>query len=190
MTNQYDLIIIQKVLAGDVQAYATLVNHYKDMALSLAYNILLNREEAEEAAQDAFVKAYTSLRSFKGNARFSTWVYRIIVNTALNKKKTRKYFSVELHESLDEELPLELNNVVITNTNAEHKKYIQLAMRSLNDNERICIALYYLNELSVEEINELTGISTSNIKVLLHRARKNLYKALHHYLKDEITNLI
>jgi RNA polymerase sigma-70 factor (ECF subfamily) len=190
VANQDDLIIIQKILAGDGQAYATLVNNYKDMAVSLAYNILLNREDAEETAQDAFIKVYSSLRAFKGNAKFSTWLYRIIVNTALNKKKIKKHYPIELTESLNDELPAEINDIVARGITTEHRKYIQLAMGSLNDNERICITLYYLNELSVDEINESTGISTSNIKVLLYRGRKNLYKTLYIYLKDEITNLI
>lgn len=188
--NQNDLIIIQEVLAGDVHAFARLVNNYKNMAVTLAYNILLNREDAEEAAQDAFVKAYSSIRSFKANSKFSTWLYRIIVNTALNKKKIKKHYSIELNESFNTGLLVDSNNTNAPNIAVEHKKHIQLAMKSLNDNERICITLYYLNELSVEEINELTGITTSNIKVLLYRGRKNLYTALHKYLKGEITNLL
>lgn len=186
---QNDLIIIQKVLAGDIPAYATLVNNYKDMAVALAYNILLNREDAEEVAQDAFVKAYSSLQTFKATSKFSTWLYRIIVNTALNKKKIKVHSMVELTDVNDEHNP-DNNHLLSSYMNAEHRKYIQLAMRSLKDNERICISLFYLSELNVDEINEMTGITTSNIKVLLHRGRKNLYKSLHHYLKNEMTNLI
>ncbi|MEO6455983.1 MAG: sigma-70 family RNA polymerase sigma factor [Ginsengibacter sp.] len=184
------MIIIQKVLAGDTNAYAALVNNYKNMAVALAYNILLNREDAEEVAQDAFVKAYSFLKSFKENAKFSTWLYRIIVNTALNKKKIKKHYSIELTESLNDDLSAGVADIMAIQNNNDHKKYIQLAIRSLSYNERICITLYYLNELSVEEINESTGITTSNIKVLLFRGRKNFYRALHNHLKDEILNLI
>ncbi|MEO6221249.1 MAG: sigma-70 family RNA polymerase sigma factor [Ginsengibacter sp.] len=190
MSYQDDLIIIQKILSGDVQVYASLVNSYKDMAVTLAYTILLNREDAEEAAQDSFVKAYTSLLSFKGNAKFSTWLYRIIVNAALNKKKARKYYMAELSESLNDQLPDDKINIPAILRTAEHKKFIDLAIRALSDNERICITLYYLSELSIEEINELTGITTSNIKVLLYRGRKNLYKSLNNCLKDEIISLL
>lgn len=190
MTNQQDLLTIQKVLAGDTQLYAKLVDSYKDMAVNLAYTILLNREDAEETAQDAFVKAYTALRSFKANAKFSTWLYRIIVNTALNKKKIKKNNAIELTASLNDELPVDIALTPAACVTFENRKHIQLAMKSLNDNERICITLYYLDELSVEEINDLTGISNSSIKVLLYRGRKSLYKSLHNYLKDEIINLI
>ena len=190
MTEQNEQIIIRKVVAGDAQAFAGLVNTYKDMAVLLAYNILLNREDAEEVAQDAFVKAYKSLHSFKSDARFSTWLYRIIVNTALNKKKLKKQYPLEITEIVAAEVPSDINNIFATQITREHRKHIQVALKSINTNERLCITLYYLNELSVEEIYELTGITTSNIKVLLYRGRKNLYAALHRHLKNEITNLI
>ena len=190
VADQKEQIIIKNILAGDVKAFALLVNAYKDMAVILAYNILLNQEDAEEVAQDAFVKAYTSLHSFTAASKFSTWMYRIIVNTALNKKKLKKRHTVEITESLGEELPAGINLIFATQLTREHRKYIQLGLRSLNDNERLCIILHYLNELSVAEIQELTGITTSNIKVLLYRGRKNLYAALYKHLKIEITNLI
>lgn len=190
MTEQEEQIIIKNVVAGDVHAFTVLVNSYKDMAVILAYNILLNQEDAEEVAQDAFVKAYRSLDSFTAASRFSTWLYRIVVNTALNKKKLKKHRTVEIAESLNEELAACSNTWFATHLTVEHRKYIQLGLRSLSDNERLCITLHYLNELSVGEIHELTGITTSNIKVLLYRGRKNLYTALHKHLKTEITNLI
>lgn len=169
MTDQKEQIIIKNVVAGDAQAFAVLVNMYKDMAVLLAYNIVLNQEDAEEVAQDAFVRAYSSLYSFKAGSKFSTWLYRIIVNTALNKQKLKKHHTLEITEFLSDELPADINTILAAQVTGEHRKYIQLALRSLNDKERLCITLYYLNELSVEEIHELTGISTSNIKVLLYR---------------------
>ena len=190
MTDQSEQIIINKVVAGDAQAFSVLVNRYKDMAVVLAYNILLNREDAEEVAQDAFVKAYRSLHSFKADARFSTWLFRIVVNTALNKRKLKKHYPVEISNTIAAELPADINSVFAKQITSEHRKHIQVALKALNTNERLCITLYYLNELSVEEIYELTGISTSNIKVLLYRGRKTLYAALHRHLKNEITNLI
>jgi RNA polymerase sigma-70 factor (ECF subfamily) len=186
--NNNDLLVIQKVLAGDVHAYATLVDCYKDMAVALAYNILLNREDAEEVAQDAFVKAYGSLAAFKATAKFSTWLYRIIVNTALNKKKLKKYDTISIDQSLHENLLA--NNHDLNLLNNANKKHIKAALQTIGDNERICISLYYLDELSVEEICEITRISTSNIKVLLYRGRKSLYAALQQLLKNEITDLI
>ncbi|CAN5605459.1 RNA polymerase sigma factor [soil metagenome] len=188
MTNNNDLLVIQKVLAGEVHAYATLVDRYKDMAVSLAYNILLNREDAEEVAQDAFVKAYSALNAFKATAKFSTWLYRILVNTALNKKKLKKYDTVSINYSLHEDIVA--NDDDFQQLTYANKKHIQIALQTISDNERICISLYYLDELSVEEIHEITHITTSNIKVLLYRGRKSLYAALQQLLKNEISDLI
>lgn len=190
MNTHDDLDIIQKVLAGNTAAYAGIVDKYKDMAVTLAYNVLLNREDAEEVAQDAFVKAFTFLHSFKADAKFSTWLYRIIVNTALNRKKIKNHHSIEITQTLGDEKPFDFNEMLSIQITREHRKHIQFALRSVNANERLCLTLYYLNELSVEEIHELTNISVSNIKVLLYRGRKNLLKSLQQYLKDEITNLI
>ena len=190
MTKQREHELIKNVVAGDKQAFAILVNSYKDMAILLAYNIVLNQEDAEEIAQDAFVRAYTCLHSFRSDARFSTWLYRIVVNTALNKKKLKKHYPVEITESLADELPSGSNDTFAAQITNEHRKHIQAALQSINENERLCLALFYLNELSVEEIHRLTQITTSNIKVLLHRGRKNLYAALQRHLKNEITTLI
>ena len=187
---QTDSEIIKKVLAGDRALYSLLVNRYKGMAFTLAYNIILNREDAEEVTQDAFMKAFAGLRNFKEQSSFSTWLYRIVVNASLNKKKRSKFLIDELSdEALYEDEGI--FDVLLERTETEaQKKYIQLALHSLKDVERICITMFYLNEFSVKEINELTGISETNIKVLLFRGRKHLYDKLKSLLKSEIRNLI
>jgi len=189
VANNNDLLIIEKVLQGDRNAFAILVDNYKDMAVSLAFNILLNQEDAEEVAQDAFVKAYKALAAFKRQSKFSTWFYRIVVTTALNKKKLKKHPLVSIENSTGELLGISDNGVpeLIGKANRQH---VLQALKTLGDNERTCIALYYLDELSIEEIKSITGITTSNIKVLLHRGRKNMYMALQQLLKKEITDLI
>ena len=189
MTIEQEQIIIKNVLAGDTRPYAILVNTYKDMAVLLSYNILLNQEDAEEVAQDAFVKAYTALPSYKGDARFSTWLFRIVINASLNKKRVNKHQWMEITAAAGE-LPFDIHSIPTGQITGEHRKHIQAALQSLNLNERLCISLFYLNELSIEEIRGVTGLSASNIKVLLHRGRKNLYTALCQHLKSEITNII
>ncbi len=191
MQHEDDLLIIRNVLAGDSLAYAKIVDTYKDMAVSLAYNILLNREDAEEAAQDAFLKAYQALKTFRGHSKFSTWLYRIIINISLNKKKKKKQLpAVADLEEQDFMASPDTNNAQQHLVNSEQKKHIRLALRSLNEQERICITLHYLYELSVQEVNEATGISPANVKVILHRARKHLYQCLQNNLKGEVISLI
>lgn len=188
MNNQTDQLIINKVLAGEVAAYSELVNRYSNMVFTLAYNILLNREDAEEIAQDVFVKAFTSLQSFKQASKFSTWLYRIVVNAALNKKKLHKLITVDITEQATEKQ--DDTYLLPQYDDKDIKQIVQIAINALPDNERICITLFYLNELSVSEIAELTGITIANIKVLLHRGRKHLYDQLNSLLKTELNRLI
>ena len=185
-----ELIIIKKVLAGDINAFAILVERYMDLSKTLAYNVLLNREDAEDVVQDAFIKAYSSLSSFKGNSKFSTWLYRIVLNTSLNKRKRKKLDTITIEEHVPGEEIMNINIDLSNYSNQQQRKYIQQALKSLSEGERICITLYYLNELSLEELRELTGYSSSNIKVLLFRGRKQLYHELECLLKKELKDLI
>ncbi len=132
-------------------------------------------------------KAFTSINSFKGNARFSTWLYRIVVNTALNKQKRFKLTYVEQAE--------ELQNEAITDSfsglqNQEQKKFIRQALLNLSEAERICITLYYMNELSIAEVESITGFTVSNVKLLLYRGRKHLYNELNRILKLELKDIL
>ncbi len=167
-----------------------LVDRYKDMAVGLAYNILLNREDAEETAQDAFIKAYGSLFSYRATAKFSTWLYRIIVNCALNKRKLKKYPTISIDTALQETLDIDSGDTYSTIISKTGKEHIREALESISYNERICISLYYLSELSVDEIHNVTGITNSNIKVLLYRGRKSLFASLQQRLKKEVNDLI
>lgn len=160
------------------------------MVFTLVYNILLNREDAEEIAQDVFVKAYKGLPDFKGNSSFSTWLYRIAVNAALNKKKIRSFNIAPIEDQIEIEEINSIENLLEQCKENDRKKFVRFAIQQLKDDERICITLYYLNELQVNEIHEMTRISVANIKVLLHRGRKNLYKHLEQLLKEEIKSLI
>ena len=99
MDTEQDHKYIKRVLAGDRNAYAVLVDRYKDMVFSLALKLMHNREEAEEIAQDAFVKAYRSLSGFKGNSRFSTWLYRIVYNTAISSLRRKEVEKVQMDEA-------------------------------------------------------------------------------------------
>ena len=188
--NKTDYELIDEVLAGNMAAFQSILNKYKNMVFSLVYNIVLNREDAEEVTQDTFVKAYSGLPGFKKEASFSTWLYRIAVNTALNKKKL-KVLPIKSIEVIDETDQYDNVHVLLEKyENDDRKKFVQRALKNIKDDERICITMFYLNELQVNEIHKLTGISIANIKVLLHRGRKNLYKQLVQLLKSEINNFI
>lgn len=190
MNSLTDNLIIDKILDGNANAYGVLVNRYKNRVFTLAQNILLNKEDAEEVAQDAFLKAFNALPSFKKQSTFPTWLYRIVVNVALNKKKLKKFIVADINEEITTEEDYKIYPLLEQYESRDQKKFIQLAMSALREDERICITMFYLNELSVSEIHELTQISVANIKVLLHRGRKHLYAQLNNLLKTEIKNLM
>lgn len=185
-----DIDIIRHVLAGNTEMYGLLVNRYKNKVFSLAYAIVSNREDAEEIAQDAFLKAFKGLNSFKERSSFSTWLYRIVVNTALNKKKLRKWVTVDHSELVAQDEQFGFDSLTQYLKKEDQKKFIRMALDALNKQEKLCLTLFYLGELSVKEIQEITSMSESNIKVLLLRGRKTLYAQLKKLLKSEVKNLI
>src|SRR5512147_227248 len=101
MIHLEDTQVINRILAGNTREYEVLVNRYKDLAFTIAFRILNNREDAEEAAQDSFIKAFRGLSSFRKDSGFSTWLYRIVYNTAVSKKRLKK----QIFQNIDE-IPL------------------------------------------------------------------------------------
>lgn len=181
MTSDPDHFILDKIIAGDQQAYAGLVDKYKGYAFTIAHKILQNKGEAEEAAQDAFIKVYHHLAGFSRQSKFSTWLYRIVFNTAVSYKRKHKQ---QFHD-------IE-NMVIVHNQEAEsvlektdQKKYLQQALTKLNEADQTALTLFYLKEHSLEEIAEITGMPANTVKVRIHRARLRLAEELKTLLKCE-----
>lgn len=184
--NLKDIQLIERILAGDASAYRALVQRHKDFAFTVAYRILNHREEAEEAAQDAFIQAFGALKEFNQTAKFTTWFYRIVFNAALGAKRRQKPT-----ESITEVKAIDYA-VTGTSHNLHQKeriKNIQQALAQLSADDVTMITLFYLQEQSLEEIAEITGISAETVKVKLHRARKRLADTLRKQLGEEVKNL-
>lgn len=179
MNQTSDIELINRVLKGEVSAYAMLVDRYKDMAFTVAYRIAGNREDAEEIAQDAFLKAYRNLKKFRGKAKFTTWLYRIVYNTAVSVKRLKKIPATSLEEAKHPGLAIQEDSETdewIQTT--ERAAVLEKALNSLNEAERTIITLYYLNGSSIEDIHTITGLSAANVKVRLFRARKKMQVVL------------
>jgi len=182
---------IQRVLNGDTNAYSYLVDMHKDMVYTVALRMLRNPENAEELAQDIFVKAFKSLESFKFESKFSTWLYRITYNAAISRlRKKRLEMSDIDNVQLPEAEVTDTYNALTELKNNEQRIYIKEAIEHLKDEDSLIITLYYLDENSVEEISVITGFTVSNVKVKLHRARKRFYDALKFILKDEVKMIL
>ena len=170
-----DKYYIEKVLAGNVNAFSCLVEVHKDKAFNLAFRICGNREEAEEIAQDAFLKAYKSLSDFRMKSSFATWLYRIVYNTAVSLVRARKGKVLSL-----EEFPADAVDFLSATENEEEaageykNALINFALQKIPEDERGLITLYYYNELTAEEISKINGINRTNLKVKLFRARQKM----------------
>jgi len=157
----------------------------------LALRIAKSPEDAEEIAQDAFLKAYHSLSSFKQESKFSTWLYKIIYNTAISKFRKKHIESFSMEESV---IPEKFHEEKVDGLDSLHqkerKKIISKAISRLKEEEGVAMTLFYLNENNIREIEEITGYSNSNIKILLHRGRKKLLLELKKILKEEIVDML
>lgn len=188
---QQDNIYINKVLEGDRNAFAYLVDKYKTMVYSLALRLMKDREEAEEISQDAFIKAYQSLASFRGKAKFSSWLYRIVYNTAISKLRQQPAGRVSLDESdIADTLYIESKQNYDILSAGERRKYLEKALDSLNMDEKMLVILYYYEERDLDEIATIAGLTKTNTKVKLFRARKKMLVVLQSYLKEETYNLL
>jgi RNA polymerase sigma-70 factor (ECF subfamily) len=169
-----DEIYIQQILQGDINAYRFLVEKYKDMVYTIAYGITQADLLAEEVAQDTFLKAFQNLEKFKKKAKFSTWLYRIAVNESLRKVRKKSLNFEHLDDLQLSDQKIELKPEAIEQMHqVEQREMICNILNALNTNESLVLRLYYLEELSIEEISKIMRLSPSNAKVILYRARKS-----------------
>ncbi|MDY7393660.1 sigma-70 family RNA polymerase sigma factor [Aureibaculum sp. 2210JD6-5] len=187
VTETNDLDCIRKILDGDTQKYAILVNRYKDLVYTLAIRMVKNKEEAEEVSQDTFTKAFKSLNKFKGESKFSTWIYSIAYNTSLDslKKTKRQYKTVTINEFTKNQIK-SLDNILDKMEHDERKLTIQNCMQLLPSEDSFLLTLYYFEELSIDEIAQIINLKPNNVKVKLFRSRKKLTSILKGKLAPEI----
>lgn len=183
--------LIQEVLTGNQAAYGELVTRYQSLAFTLAFRILGQREEAEEVAQDAFVKAYRHLADYRGQSRFSTWLYTIVNNTAISFLRKKK---PDLR-SLDEEGVLERVDSRDSSFRADgveqksRRDLVNRAIRLLQPEDARILLLFYQAEQSLEEVASILGVETNTAKVRLHRARTRLRDKMQTVFPEEIKSL-
>ncbi|WP_034243467.1 RNA polymerase sigma factor [Aquimarina atlantica] len=166
-----DDFYIDKILSGDKQAFRYFVRKYKDIAYNLAISIVKNTYNAEDVVQESFIKAFKNLRYFKKNAQFSSWFYRIVVNEAFMYLRKNKIDFAKIDDRITE--------LAIEETKENQQwELTQKSILRLHPNEALVLNLFYLEEKKIKEISNITGWSISNVKVILHRARKNIRKLL------------
>ena len=190
-TGPSDNEILSRVLQGDQQAYAEIVKRYQAFVFTIALRYTPNREDAEEIAQDSFVKAYRSLSDFRGDSKFSTWLYTIVTTTSLTFLR-KKRIDVQ---SLDNEKVFELADNQDSGFKAnqvEQKSRITMVNRAiamLSPEDAQVITLFYKGEQSLEEMGQILGLESNTVKVRLHRARQRLKDKLEKHFAEEVSDL-
>lgn len=175
-----DETLIQQALGGRQTAYAMLVKRYEQYVFTLAMRMVKNREDAHEVAQDSFLRAFRYLPDFRGESKFSTWLYKIVRSTSLNRLRKENPDMVSLD---DDARPVTLPHAAAPDASGklereERNALIQKAIAMLSPDDALVITLFYLYEHSLDEICQITDLSMSNAKTKLCRARQRLKSIL------------
>lgn len=166
--------LVAMTLRGDSEAFATLVERYDRAVYHLAYRTLHDVEEARDAAQEAFFKAYRSLRTFKPGARFSTWIFAIVYHACCDRLNRRKrYSNEEMPERADPGPGPEREAIAM-----DEARRLRAAIDALPEKYRTVITLYHLQGKQYEEIAEVLGLPMGTVKTHLFRAKEQLRKLL------------
>jgi len=183
--------VISRVLLGEQNAYAELVTRYQNYVFTLILRMIKSREDAEEIAQDVFVKAYRSLADFRGESKFSTWLYTITNTTCITFLRKKK---LDVH-SLDNEKVFEVAGNKDSGLRAnviEQKSRVNMVTRAiamLSPDDAEIITLFYKAEQSLEEIARILGLEINTAKVRLHRARGRLKEKMEKHFTEEVKNI-
>jgi RNA polymerase sigma factor (sigma-70 family) len=187
-----DTEIIEKTLAGDTRIFSELVKRYQNFVFTITLRYTPNREDAEEIAQDAFVKAFKSLGNFRGESKFSTWLFTITTTSCLSFLRKKK---LDIR-SLDNEKVM----AVVENQDSgfsanqletkSRQSMVNEAIQLLSGDDANILTLFYKGEQSLEEISEVMGIEANAVKVRLHRARARLKEKMQTHFKQELRDML
>lgn len=178
--------LIQLCKQGDIGAFNDLVQHYEKRVFNFAYRMAGNYDDANDVAQEAFIRVFNSINTFRGDANFSTWLYRIVTNVYLDERKKQKS---HLHTSLEDYIELEENTVTrqIEDTKptpdcmvemGERDDMLKCAIQDLPDYQRVMVVLYHTQGKSYEEIAQVMKLPIGTVKSRLNRARLALKEKL------------
>jgi len=184
-----DETLIQQALGGRQAAFATLVNRYERYAFTLALRMVKNREDAHEVAQDAFLRAFRYLPDFRGEAKFSTWLYKIVYSTSLNFLRKQ---NPDIQSLDDENRPIRLADegspdVSYAMEQNDRNAALQSAIGHLSSDDAAIITLFYLYEHTLDEICQITNLTMTNAKTKLCRARQRLRAVVESKFAMELT---
>jgi RNA polymerase sigma-70 factor (ECF subfamily) len=182
-----DAGLVERLQGREERAFKELVESYQNMIINTCYGFLHNTEEAEDVAQEVFIQVFKSISSFRGDAKLSTWLYRIAVNRSLNKIRSRKSKFFVAIDSLFESEHTHKSSYSVTPhdslENQERAKVLHDAIDKLPDNQKTAFVLSKYKGLPNKKVSEIMSATLSSVEALLNRAKKNLQKNLIDYYK-------
>ena len=192
MRDDKDIDLISQVLQGDKMAYAQIIKQHQRFVFTLALRFSKCREDAEEIAQDSFIKALRALPTFKQNSKFTTWLSSIVYTTSMTFLRKKRLDTTSID---DETIVIQLEGQVSDHAviDVEHKskmQFVNLAISQLAPLDAAIITLFYQGEQSLEEIGQALGMESNTVKVKLHRARHRLKERIEGILKQEVRDLL
>ena len=172
-----DNYYVEKIRDGEIACFAPLLERYSNQVFSLVVRIVGNKEDAEELAQDVFVKAYSALSSFRGECSFSTWIYRIAYNIAISATRKKANDFVPVDENLVTGMADEVDDMAFEDSDPGSMRFVYLnhALDELAPEDRALITLFYKEGKFIGEIAVITGLTETNVKTKIFRIRKKLF---------------
>ena len=185
MSTDQDQQLIELVLDGNVEAFAQLVEKYKHMVYTIAFRMVKRHEDAEEIAQDTFLSVHKSLGKFKRESKFSSWLYRIVYNKALDRLKNNRNATIVELDSYEKSNEVWDDDIIKGFELEDRRMIIKEALQQLSPQDNALVMFFYFEELSLKEISKITGTKENAIKVRLFRCRKRLAEILSRKLAPE-----
>ena|SRR5688572_14537241 len=191
-TSLTDNEIISRVLQGEQQLYAELVNRYQNFVFTVTLRYTQQREDAEEVAQDIFVKAYKALKDFRGESKFSTWLYTIVTTSCITFLRKKKLDTSSLDNERVFEAADSQDSGMRANQIEQKSKFAMVneAIRLLSPDDATIITLFYKGEQSLEEIGQAMQLEPNTVKVRLHRARQRLKEKMEKHFAHEVRDIM
>ena len=185
-------ILLERLKEGDETAFREIVETWQNMVFNTALGIVQNEQDAEDVAQEVFIQVHQSIHTFKGESKFSTWLYRITITKSLDHERRKKrkkragsmlsLFGLKGEETVD--LP-EFNHPGVQLDNKEKAGILFKAIAQLPQNQRVAFTLNKVEGLSYQQVSEIMESSVASIESLLHRAKSNLKRTLEDYYKNQ-----
>jgi RNA polymerase sigma factor (sigma-70 family) len=187
-----DQFLVEALKSGDQAAFRELVETRQGLVYNTVLGLVQNAEDAEDVSQEVFIKVFESVKQFKGESAFTTWLYRVAVTTGLEflrKKKRKKRFAFLTSLFGEDQTPLhdppDFVHPGVQLDNREKSKVLFQAINKLPDNQRIAFTLHKVEGLSYQEVSDVMATTVAAVESLIHRARQNLKKTLHDFYKQE-----